>query len=337
VNAGHPSDTRAARREVLQVATNEQLVSFYEQMLRIVLWEQRLLRLIDEGKVSGFYHAGRGHEAVAVGACGALRQSDYIMYDHRGCGQQIAKGLPLDKLYGDFLANMAGTTRGLGAGIVHIAWPDLGILGQSGTLGGCFPIAAGAALSAKYQGQDRVCVCFFGEGTGNRGTFHESANAASLWKLPVIWLCENNGWAVSVPVSESTAVSDLTRRAVGYGMPGVRVDGTDVLAVYDAVSTAVARARAGEGPTFIEATVQRFRGHFEGDPEPYRSKADVAEARKNDPVDRLAARLLAKRIVPQQRLDEIRARLEEEVDHAARQALAAPVPDRQRLFEGVYA
>ena len=252
------------------VATNDQLVGFYEQMLRIVLWEQRLLRMIDEGKVSGFYHAGRGHEAIAVGACAALVRSDYIMYNHRGCGQQIAKGLPLDKLYGDFLANTAGTTKGLGAGIVHIAWPELGILGQSGTLGGCFPIAAGAALSAKYQGQDRVCLCFFGDGTGNRGTFHESANAAGVWKLPVIWLCENNGWAVSVATADSTAVSDLTLRAAGYGMPGVCVDGTDVAAVYDAVSTAVVRARAGDGPTFIEAKVQRFRGHFEGDPETYR-------------------------------------------------------------------
>jgi TPP-dependent pyruvate/acetoin dehydrogenase alpha subunit len=319
------------------MTANEQLLGFYEQMLRIVLWEQRLLRMIDEGKVSGFYHAGRGHEAIAVGACAALRLDDYIMYDHRGCGQQIAKGLPLVKLYGDFLANTAGTTRGLGAGIVHIAWPELGILGQSGTLGGCFPIAAGAAFSAKYRGTDQVCVCFFGEGTANRGTFHEAANVASLWKLPVVWLCENNQWAVSLSFRDSTAVDDLTLRAVGYGMPGVRIDGTDVVEVYESVSAAVARARAGEGPTLIEATVERFRGHFEGDPEPYRTKTEVEEAKKKDPLERLKARLLGEGIATQHDLDVIRDRVQGEVDTAAEEALRAPMPAPERLYEGVYA
>ena len=312
--------------------TNEQMIGFYEQMLRIMVWEQGLLRMIDEGKVSGFYHSGRGQEAVAVGACAALRRDDFLMYDHRGCGQPIAKRLSHSKL-----ANMEGTTRGLGAGIVHIAWPELGILGQSGTLGGCFPIAAGAALSAKYRGTDQVCLCFFGEGTGNRGTFHEAANAAGLWKLPVVWLCENNGWAVSVSARDSTAVEDLTLRAAGYAMPGVRVDGNDVVAVYEAVSEAVGGARAGAGPSFIEARVQRFRGHFEGDPESYRTKEEVAEAKRNDPILRLASRLVGEAIATEADLEDVRARVQAEVDEAAAVALAAPMPARERLYEGVYA
>jgi TPP-dependent pyruvate/acetoin dehydrogenase alpha subunit len=317
--------------------THEQLTRFYEQMVRMMLWEQTLLRLIDEGKVSGFYHAGRGQEAVAVGACANLRDDDYIMYDHRGCGHVIAKGLSLSMLYGDFLATTAGTTRGLGAGIVHTAWPELGILGQSGTLGGCFPIAAGAALSAKYRGSDQVCVCFFGEGTSNRGTFHEAANAASLWKLPVVWLCENNFYAVSVNASQSTSVENVADRAAAYGMPGVVVDGMDVVAVYEAVKEAVERARVDGGPSLIEAKTYRFRGHFEGDPQLYRTDAEVVEWRKRDPLVSLHSRLVSDGIATEGDLEAMRARLQEEVDLAAAEALAAPLPPRERIVEGLYA
>jgi TPP-dependent pyruvate/acetoin dehydrogenase alpha subunit len=209
------------------------LLRFYEQMIRCMLWEQRLLRLIEEGKISGFYHAGRGQEGTQVGGVAALGPDDYMMYAHRGCGYMVARDMPMDKLYGDFLANTAGSTGGLGAGIVHIAWPPLGILGQSGTLGGCFPIAAGAALSARYRGTDQVCLCFFGDGTANRGTFHEAASAAALWKPPVVWLCENNQWAVSVSVREATATGQIADRAAAYGMPGVVVDGQEGGAVRD--------------------------------------------------------------------------------------------------------
>lgn len=315
------------------MVSNKQLISFYEQMLRIMLWEQGLLRLIDEGKVSGFYHSGRGQEAVPVGGCAALRTDDYILYAHRGCGYMIAKGLALSKLFGDFLANMEGTTRGLGAGIVHIAWPSLGILGQSGTLGGCFPIAAGAGLSAKYRGTDQVCLCFFGDGTANRGTFHEAANAASVWKLPVIWLCENNQYAVSVPVHESTAVENIAERASAYGIPGVIVDGMDVVAVYEAVATAVERARRGEGPTLIEAKTYRFRGHFEGDPEPYRTREEVESWKKRDPITTLATRLQTGGIATASELEAIRQKVQQEVDEAANIALKAPLPSRERIFE----
>ncbi|MDP8940712.1 MAG: thiamine pyrophosphate-dependent dehydrogenase E1 component subunit alpha, partial [Actinomycetota bacterium] len=267
------------------------VADLYEQMLRAMLWEQKLLRLIDEGKVSGFFHAGRGQEAVPVGAIAALRDDDYLLYAHRGCGYMIAKGLPMSKLFGDFLANTEGTTRGLGAGIVHIAWPDLGILGQSGTLGGAFPIAAGAGLSAKYRGTDQVVMCFFGEATQNRGTFHEALNVIALWKLPVILVCENNQWAVSVSAAESTSVEDVADRAKGYGIPGQVVDGMNVVAVNDAAREAVERARRGEGPTLIEAKTYRFRGHYEGDPASYREKQDLEKWQKRDPILTLAKEL----------------------------------------------
>ncbi len=317
--------------------SKEQLLGLYEQLNRVMLWEQRLLRMMEEGKVSGFYHAGRGQEAVPVGACAVLRPDDYIMYAHRGCGYMVAKGVPMSKLFGDFLANVEGTTRGLGAGIVHIAWPELGVLGQSGTLGGCFPIAAGVGLSIKYRGTDQVCVCFFGDGTSNRGTFHEAANVAALWKLPVIWLCENNQYAVSVHVKESTSVADIADRAAAYGMPGVVVDGMDVLAVYEAVAEAVARARRGEGPSFIEAKTYRFRGHFEGDPELYRSREEVEEWKKRDPIPMLAARLVAEGMASQEELAAIQKKVQAEVDEAAEVALRAPMPSPSRLFDYLYA
>ena len=273
---------------------------------------------------------------MAVGACAALRPDDYIMYDHRGCGHLIAKGLPLAKLFGDFLGTVEGTTRGMGAGVVHVAAPELGILGQSGTLGGCFAIAAGAAMSAKYRGTDQVVVCFFGEGTANRGTFYESANAAALWKLPVVWLCENNQYALSAPVSETTAVANVADRGAAFGMPGQVVDGMDPVAVHTAVAAAVERARRGEGPSLVEAKTYRFRGHFIGDPEPYRARQEVEEWKRRDPIPALATHLLEEGLVSPAALEAIQAQAQREVDEAAEIALRAPLPPRERLFEDVY-
>jgi pyruvate dehydrogenase E1 component alpha subunit len=323
----------------VSAAVSEELaLALYGQMVRIQAWEQRLMRMMGEGQVApGFYHPGRGHEAVAAGACEPLREADYIMYDHRGCGQQLAKGLPLSQAFGDLLENVAGSTRGLGAGIVHMASPKLGILGQSGTLGGAFPIAAGAAFSAHYRGSDQVCICFFGEGASNRGTFHEAANFASVWKLPVIWLCENNGWAISTSVERSTATGGVSQRAAAYGMPGEVVDGRDVFAVHGVVAAAVERARRGEGPTLIEARLQRLRGHFMGDPEPYRAKFEGATRDENDPIVRCAALLQAEYGCGEEQLARIQSVAEAEVEDAAKVALAAALPGPERLMEGLYA
>lgn len=317
----------------MDVVDTERLSGLYEGMLRAMLWEQKLLRLIDEGKVSGFFHSGRGQEAVPVGAIAALRKDDYLLYAHRGCAYMIAKGLPMSKLFGDFLGTTEGTTRGLGAGIVHIAWPELGILGQSGTLGGAFPIAAGAALSAKYRGTDQVVMCFFGESTQNRGTFHEALNAAALWKLPVVLVCENNGWGVSVSAKESTSVEDVADRAKGYGIPGKVVDGMNVAEVNDAATEAVERARRGEGPTLIEAKTYRFRGHYEGDPASYWEKNVLEGWKKRDPILTLGKELSEAGVD----VEGIQERLRKEVDEALEVAEKAPMPGRERVFEGVYA
>lgn len=313
-------------------------LALYEMMVRCNVWEQKLLWMIDEGLVSGFFHAGRGQEAIPVGACSVLREDDYLLYAHRGIGYLIAKGLGMEKLFGDFLANTAGTTGGLGAGIVHIAWPELGILGQSGTLGGSFPIATGAGLSAQYRGTDQVVLTFFGDGTSARGTLHESLNASKLWNLPVIWLCENNGVGATVANERMLANQDVADLAGGYKIPAVTVDGQDVEAVQSAVAAAVDRARNGGGPSFIEAKTHRFRGHYEGDPQLWRDREELRRLRsEQDPIVLFADKLTADGRATTDQLASITAAVRAEVDAAAEVALAAPAPSPDRIFQGVYA
>lgn len=319
------------------MTTTDQMRELYRQMLRVTTWEQRLLRFIEEGKTSGFYHSGRGHEASVVGAVAALRPDDYLLYDHRGVGHIIAKGVPLDKMFADFLGNIEGTTRGIGAGLVHIAWPELGVLGQSGTLGGGYPIAAGAGLSAVYRRTDQVVMNFFGDGASNRGTFHEAANVAALWKLPVVWLCQNNGWAVSVAATEALSVPHVADRAAAYGMPGVVVDGMDPVAVYEAAAEAVERAREGGGPTLIEAITQRFRGHYEGDPGSYRLEGEVSGFDAKDPLLIFPKRMLAEGHADEQWLAQVREEVQAEVEEAAAVAERGHKPTSDRLLQYVYA
>ncbi len=311
------------------------LLELYESMVTMKLWDQTALRLLQEGRVLAGYHSGRGQEAIPAGGVAPLRRDDYLMYAHRGFGYTIAKGMSLAAMFGDLMANTAGATGGLGAGIPHFADPELGILGQGGTLGSCFGIATGAAFSAKYRGTDQVVVCFFGDGTANRGAFHESVNAAAAWKLPVVWICENNGYAVSVPVAESTA-GRIVDRAAGYGMPGVRIDGMDVTEVCRATSEAVDRARAGEGPTLIEAMCHRFRGHYEGDPQVYRTEEETERLLALDPITNLAARLVADGIASEERLEELEVRVQDTIDRAVEEASSAPMPGPERLYEGLY-
>lgn len=311
------------------------LLELYESMVTMKLWDQTALRLLQEGRVLAGYHSGRGQEAIPAGGVAPLRRDDYLMYAHRGFGYTIAKGMSLAAMFGDLMANTAGATGGLGAGIPHFADPELGILGQGGTLGSCFGIATGAAFSAKYRGTDQVVVCFFGDGTANRGAFHESVNAAAAWKLPVVWICENNGYAVSVPVAESTA-GRIVDRAVGYGMPGVRIDGMDVTEVYRATREAVDRARAGEGPTLIEAMCHRFRGHYEGDPQVYRTEEETERLSALDPITNLAARLVADGIATEERLGELEVGVQDTIDRAVEEASSAPMPGPERIYEGLY-
>ncbi|WP_246623344.1 thiamine pyrophosphate-dependent dehydrogenase E1 component subunit alpha [Sphingomonas colocasiae] len=316
--------------------TDEQLLHVYRIMERAILLEQAVLRLIEDGSARLLLHSGRGQEAIGTGVCAALRDDDMLFYSHRGLTQLLAKGMAPGPLLGDFLGRTSGATRGLGAGIVHAVDHSLGLMGSSGTLGGGFVLSAGAALGARRLGDDRVSVHIFGEGSANRGTFHEAANAAALWKLPMVWLCENNGLSVSVAHRDATSIEDVADRAGAYGMPSRIVDGQDVEAVYDAVAEAVARARAGDGPTLIEAKTLRFRGHYEGDPQTYRSKEDIAAAQQRDPV-RIVAEKLAARGIAGDRLGAIRNEEAAAMEAAITQALAAPKPGPERIHEGLLA
>ncbi|WP_432973794.1 thiamine pyrophosphate-dependent dehydrogenase E1 component subunit alpha [Dactylosporangium sp. CA-233914] len=319
------------------VLNGESKVAIYRTMYLAQQWEQELLRMLDEGLVSGFYHAGRGHEALEVASMAMLRDDDYLLYDHRGCAHMIAKGMRLVELFGDFLANDKGSTKGLGAGIVHIADPAHGVLGQSGTLGGGHVLAAGVGLSIKLRKTDQVVVNFFGDGAANRGTFHEAANVAGAWKLPVIFVVQNNGWAISTPQHAVTAVESFAERAAGYGMHGVSIDGTDPWLVHATVTEAVERARRGEGPTLVEGTVPRQRGHYEGDPMTYRSPEELEAARVADPVLATRARLLADGTATGDALVDLEKDVAAELAAAREEALTGTLPGRERLDEGLYA
>ena len=316
--------------------SKNQLLHAYRIMQRSILLEQVVLRLIEDGTARILLHSGRGQEAIGTGACAALRDDDMLFYSHRGVTQILAKGMPVGPLLGDFLGRVDGATKGLGAGIVHAVDQSLGIMGSSGTLGGGFVLSAGAALGARKLKDDRVSVHIFGEGSANRGTFHEAANAAALWKLPMVWLCENNGYSVSVAHREATSVEDVADRALAYGMPSRIVDGQDVEAVHEAMAEAVARARAGEGPTLIEAKTLRFRGHFEGDPQTYRDKNYLDTMRERDPV-KLAADKLAAMGVGDDDLAAIRDEESQNLETAVEKALKSARPGPERIYGGLLA
>jgi TPP-dependent pyruvate/acetoin dehydrogenase alpha subunit len=245
--------------------SNEKLIEMYRTMKKIREFETKAAELFAEGSIPGFVHLYIGEEAVATGVCANLKDSDYITSTHRGHGHIIAKGGDLKYMFAELFGKATGYCKGKG-GSMHIADADRGILGANGIVGAGHNIAVGAGLSAKYRGTDQVCVCFFGDGSTNQGTFHESLNLASIWKLPVIFVCENNLYGISMHQSRHQAIQDVADRAVAYNIPGVVVDGNDVLAVYEAAKEAIDRARNGQGPTLIECKTYRQRGHFEGDP-----------------------------------------------------------------------
>ena len=268
---------------------------------------------------------------MQAGAVAALREQDYLFYAHRGLGYALVKGMRLDVLFSDLLGRTTGSTGGKGGGTVHFVAPEIGVLGQGGTLGSSFGLGAGAALSAQLLGQDRVSAVFFGDGAAARGTFHESGLQAAVWKLPVVWICENNGWAVSAPIEEQSPTADIADRAVGLGVPGIVVDGQDALAVYHATAEAVDRARRGEGPTLIEAKTLRVRGHFEGDQQQYRDDVPPADSIPRDPVQLMRAHL------PADVADRIDAESSDEVNAAFQTALSAPRAAPDVIFKDVWA
>jgi pyruvate dehydrogenase E1 component alpha subunit len=313
-----------------------QLVDMLRMMLRIRQFDQRALELYREGVMRGTTHPYIGMEAVAVGACAALRPGDRITSTHRGHGHCLAKGGDPRLMMAELLGRASGYCKGKG-GSMHIADVDAGILGANGIVGGGIGLATGAALASKLAGRDDVAVCFFGDGALNQGIFHEAANMAAIWRLPVIYICENNQYAMSARADRFTSVSDPSVRAGAYGFPGLSCDGMDALAVYRTIGGAVARARAGEGPSLVVCVTYRYLGHHVGDPLNYRDKAEVEAWRAQDPIERLRAVLAERRIVTPAEAEALRAEVEREIEEAVAFAKASPEPDPATLAEDVYA
>ncbi len=266
----------------MEIAT-EKLIDMYQKMVRIRTFEERVYKEFAAGKIPGFVHLYSGEEASAVGACSNLRRDDYITSNHRGHGHLIAKGGKTDRMMAELFGKKSGYNKGKG-GSMHIAEMEIGILGANGIVGGGIPIAGGAALSAKMRGTDQVSLCFLGDGASNTSRFHEGINLAACWKLPIVYIIENNRYAESTSISDTCMVANIADRACAYGIPGVTVDGNDVMAVYETVAEAVARAKKGEGPTLVETKTYRYHGHSLSDQNAYRADEEIEAWKKVDPL-----------------------------------------------------
>ena len=305
-------------------------------MLRIRAFEDALYRLFMSGTMPGTMHQSIGQEAISAGVGAALRPDDQMASGHRGHGHAIAKGLPMAELMAEMFGRTGGSSGGLG-GSMHIFDLPRGFLGTTGVVGAGVPIAVGAALAAHLERSDRVVVSFFGDGAANQGAVHEALNLAAIWRLPVVFVCENNGYAVSMPVERSMAVAHVADRAPGYGMPGVTVDGQDAMAIVGATRLAVERARAGDGPTLLECLTYRYKGHSRFEPATYRTKEELTAWQARDPIDLLSARLGESRVLDSDEVGAIRAEVDREVAAAIEFARSSPLVDSSRIAELVFA
>jgi len=312
------------------------LLEMYRQMLTIRLFEEKVFELYGQNLVPGTIHLYAGEEAVAVGVCANLRQDDYITSTHRGHGHCIAKGARLDKTMAEILGRKTGYCKGKG-GSMHIADFSIGMLGATAVVGAGIPIATGAGLSIKLRGTDQVVACFFGDGASNQGTFHEGVNLAAIWGLPVVFVCENNLYAMGTKQSRVMLVDNIADRAVAYGIPGVVVDGNDVLTVYEATREAVARARRGEGSTLLECKTYRLKGHSRFDPAAYRPKEEVDEWLKKDAIALFQAKLLERGILTKAETKRMLQDVRNEVEKATGFALGSPFPEPHEALGDVYA
>ncbi len=315
--------------------TNEKMIEMYSNMIQIRMFEERVAELFGAGKIPGFVHLYVGEEAVATGVCASLRPTDYITSTHRGHGHLISKGGDIKLMMAELLGKKTGYCKGKG-GSMHIADVELGILGANGIVGGGPPLAAGAALAAQYQGRDDIAVCFFGDGASNQGTTHEAMNLASCWKLPVVFVNENNLYGISSCTLNSMCVADIADRASAYDMPGVVVDGNDVMAVYEAAQEGINRARKGEGPCLIECKTYRHRGHFEGDPCVYRNEDELNEWKDKDPLPRFETKLLEMDVLTPDKISDIRGNIENALAEAVTYAEQSPFPEADEILEDVY-
>ncbi len=313
------------------------LLDMYRGMLCIRRFEEEIWNVYTGGLMHGLAHLYIGEEAVAVGVCSALREDDYITSTHRGHGHCVAKGGRLDRMMAEVMGKVTGHCRGKG-GSMHIADMSSGILGANGIVGGGFGIATGAALSAKLRKTDQVTACFFGDGAANQGIFFEVMNHAAIWKLPVIYVCENNHYGEFTATETVTAGACIADRAAPFGIPGRAVDGSDVVAVYGAAAEAVERARSGEGASLIECDTYRYRGHHVGDPgETYRSREEIDAWMAKDPIERLKGKLMGEEQATEAELNAVEEGVQKEVLEALESAKAAPYPDVEEVREHVFA
>ncbi|MFW6001157.1 MAG: thiamine pyrophosphate-dependent dehydrogenase E1 component subunit alpha [Halanaerobium sp.] len=320
--------------------SKEELVGLLEKMLVIREFETTVQKHFAEGEIPGFVHLYLGEEAVGVGACSALGKEDYITSTHRGHGHLLARGGDIKKMMAEIFGKATGYNKGKG-GSMHIADVSLGILGANGIVGAGLPIAAGAGITSQILDEDSVTVCFFGDGASNRGTFHEAINMASVWNLPVVFVCENNMYGISMPQYRADGrkgqnIKDVSDRAVAYGISGVTVDGNDVMAVREAVVEAVKKARAGGGPSLVECKTYRHRGHFEGDPTVYRSDDEVEQWKKKDPIDRFVKVLKDQEMLDDEGYQELRDKVRGQIDEALQFAQDSPEPDVSEVTTDVY-
>jgi pyruvate dehydrogenase E1 component alpha subunit len=318
-------------------ADKKRLLAMYRTMVTVRQFETMAGEYFAAGQIPGFIHLSIGQEGSSVGVCSCLRPDDYVATTHRGHGHMIAKGADLKRMVAELFGKATGYCKGKG-GSMHIADFSIGILGANGVVAGGLPLICGAGLSIKLRKSDQVAVVFFGDGAANRGPVHEAMNMASIWDLPVVFVVENNQWASTTPQSYSCALGDLCLRAGAYNMPGVSVDGNDVLAVRQAMLEAVARARKGEGPTLLENKTYRVRGHFEGDPQKYRDQAEVLTwQEKNDPVARFAQVLAKEQLLTKKKSKVIWDEVKAELDAAIQFAQESPFPKPEEALEGLYA
>lgn len=319
-------------------AGKEFLLGMYEKMLMIRKFEEKVEELHIKGILPGLKHLYIGEEAVAVGVISGLNENDLIMSTHRGHGHCVAKGASIKKMMAELFGKKTGYSRGKG-GSMHISDFEIGILGADGIVGANIPIVGGAALAAKMRGTGQVVVSFFGDGAVNTGIFNEGVNLAAVWKVPAIFVCENNLYAISVAQKRSTAVEDVAKRAAGYGIPGIVVDGMDVVAVYEAARKAVKRARNGEGPTLIECKTYRFRGHYAGEGSrewTYRSSEEVEQWMQKCPIKNFKSRLIKKGILTKQITADIERSIILEIEKAVKFGQESPYPDPEEALDDLY-
>jgi TPP-dependent pyruvate/acetoin dehydrogenase alpha subunit len=311
-------------------------VEWYRSMLRIRLFEEKVQELFMGGHIEGTTHLCQGQEAVSVGSIVAMRPDDVLTNTYRGHGQALARGMKPETAFAELMGRATGGSGGVG-GSMHLVDFAAGNIGSNAIVGAGLPIAVGAAMAFKLRDEDRIALTFFGDGATNIGTFHEALNMASVWKAPVVFICENNLYGEYSPLRSTTPIDDLARRADPFGIPGVIVDGQDIDAVHAAAGEAIDRARSGDGPTFLEMKTYRFRGHSRADPAKYRPEGELDRWQARDPIQLLGERLVAEKALAADALTGIREEIQREIDEAADRASSAPYPTLEEAARYVYA